>query len=118
MEALTWCTIFPKGPSKDVGAVAMERTGIGWYPAPPTRRSHHFKAAAPTSSPLTRKQELKGEAVLSSGQASYRDKKEVVANQRRSIVATVPDQKPTTVHTTCLEHESIMPTPELRAWFQ
>lgn len=40
MEALTWCTIFPKGPSKDVGAVAMERTGIGWYPAPPTRRSH------------------------------------------------------------------------------
>lgn len=92
MEALTWCTIFPKGPSKDVGAVAMERTGIGWYPAPPTCRSHHFKAAAPISLPLTRKQELKGEAVLSSGQTSYRDK-EVGANKRRVLVATVPGQK-------------------------
>lgn len=93
MEALTWCTIFPKGPSKDVGAVATERTGIGWHPAPPTRRSHRFKAAVPTSSPLTRKQELKGEVVLSSRQTSYRDTKEVAANQRRSTVATVPAQK-------------------------
>lgn len=87
IDALTWCTIFPKGPSKDVGAVATEIIGIGWDPAPPTCRSHHFKAAL-----LTRKQKLKREAVLSSRQISYRDKKEG-ANQRKSIVATVPDQK-------------------------
>ena len=51
------------------------------------------KAAVPTSFPLTRKQELKREVVLSSRQTSYRDKKEVGANQRKSIAATVPDQK-------------------------
>lgn len=91
MDALTWCTIFPKGPSKDVGAVAVGIIGIGWHPAPPT--SGISKLHVPISFPLTRKQELKREVVLSRWQTSYRDKKEVGANQRKSIVATVPDQK-------------------------
>lgn len=95
MDALTWCTIFPKGPSKDVGAVATEIIGIGWDPAPSTCRcrSHHFKAAVLTRFLLTRKQKLKREAVLSSRQTSYRDKEEEEANQRKSTVATVPEQK-------------------------
>lgn len=94
MDALTWCTIFPKGPSKDVGAVATEIIGSGWNPALPTHGSHHIKAAVPISFPLTRKQELKREVVLSSRQTSYRDKKKVGANQRKSIVATVQPTSP------------------------
>lgn len=78
---------------------ALERCGCcgcgdnrDWL-APSTSTSGISKLHVPISFPLTRKQELKREVVLSRWQTSYRDKKEVGANQRKSIVATVPDQK-------------------------
>lgn len=77
--ARTWCTIFPKGPSKDVGAVAGEMTGTGTQlpnasSHPPHTNCHH---QAWPGWALTRKQELEGEAVLSSGQAPCKDRREM-----------------------------------------
>jgi hypothetical protein len=83
----------PKGSLKRCGCCGYRDNRAWLSPSTSHRGSHHFKAAVPTSFPLTRKQELKREVVLSSRQTSYRDKKEVGANQRKSIAATVPDQK-------------------------
>ena len=80
MVARTWCTIFPKGPSKDVGAVAGERaeTGIPLSHPPPTHPDPLGPPPLGLARPgLTRKQELEREVVLSTGQAPCRDRRKV-----------------------------------------
>lgn len=84
MVARTWYTIFPKGPSKDVGAVAGERAQTGTQLAPPLLSPTHCHHQAWPGGALTRKQELEGEAVLSSRQAPYGDSREVWDRALRS----------------------------------
>lgn len=51
MVARTWCTIFPKGPSKDVGAVAGERAETGIPLSPPRPTLPHPPPPPATSRP-------------------------------------------------------------------